>query len=84
MFSTLWRRGLTSEYVILSIIIIAKEELYNAVCCIFYIVTTVSFNQSTYTVNKNDGLVEPILSLSSPPSFEFRIRVREIEQSAKS
>ena len=55
------------------------------VCLIYYyIVATVSFDQSTYTIKKIDGLVEPVIALSSPSSSEFRITVREIEQSAKS
>ena len=37
-----------------------------------------SFNQSSYTVNENDGAVQPVIILSHPSSFDARIRVRDL------
>ena len=36
--------------------------------CVFWTVTTISFNQSTFTVNESSGYVYPVLVLSSPYS----------------
>ena len=52
-------------------------------CVTFYqLEVTVSFEQSTYTFNENDGLVVPVLVLSNPSSFEVNIRVRDASRSA--
>ena len=47
-----------------------------------YVDVVVSFNQSTYTINENDGPVQPVITLSNPASFDVRIRVRDVMRSA--
>ena len=42
-----------------------------------------SFSQPTYTVTENDRLVQPVLLLSNPSSFDVRVRIRDTSQSAK-
>ena len=36
---------------------------------------TVSFNESTYIVNKNDGLVQPVLVLNESSSTDITVQV---------
>ena len=43
----------------------------------FLIVTTVNFNQSTYSVYENDGYVQPVLVLTKPYSIDFTITIQE-------
>ena len=38
---------------------------------------TVSFSQSTYRVNENEGLVQPVLVLSNPSSINVTVRVTD-------
>ena len=45
---------------------------------------TVSFHQSTYTVNESDGMIQPVLVLGNPSSFDVDIRVKDVEKSAES
>ena len=40
-----------------------------------YVVTTVNFNQSTYSVNENSGYIYPVLVLSKPYSVNFYVRI---------
>lgn len=37
--------------------------------------TTVSFDQSTYSVNESDGVVRPYLVLSNPSSTAITIQI---------
>jgi len=39
------------------------------------LVTTVRFNQSTYSVGENDGLVQPVLVLSNPSSTDIIVQM---------
>ena len=43
---------------------------------------TVRFNQSTYSVNENDGSVQPILVLSNPSSTNISVQVRDNSNTA--
>ena len=43
----------------------------------FLIVTTISFNQSTYSVYENNGPVQPVLVLSNPLSVDIDVQVRD-------
>ena len=49
---------------------------YSLLHQLIYIVITVSFNQSTYSVNENDGPAQPVLVLSNPSSTEITVQVR--------
>ena len=49
---------------------------------VMYVDVIVSFNQSSYTINENDGQVQPVITLSHPSSIDVRMRVREIQRSA--
>ena len=40
-----------------------------------YIVITVRFSQSSYSVNEDFGIVQPVLVLSNPSSFIETVRV---------
>ena len=42
---------------------------------IYYIDTTVSFNQSRYSINENDGQARPVLVLTNPSSNEITVQV---------
>ena len=46
------------------------------------IVTTISFEQPTYTVYEADGKVEPVLVLSNPSSFDITVQVFSTDGSA--
>ena len=43
-----------------------------------------SFNQSTYSVNEDDGSVQPVLVLSNPSSTNITIQVKETSGAATS
>ena len=43
---------------------------------LLYVATTVSFNQSTYSVNEDDGPAQPVLVLSNPSSTDITVQVR--------
>ena len=47
---------------------------------------TVNFDQSTYTVNENDVIVQPEITLSNPAAFPIRIilRIRDVRRTATS
>ena len=45
---------------------------------------TVNFSQSTYSVNENDVIVQPVITLSNPAAFPFRVRIRDNTMSAQS
>ena len=51
---------------------------------IFYTATTISFNQSTYSVYENNGPVQPVLVLSKPSSVGFAVIVRDYSITASS
>ena len=40
-----------------------------------YIVTTIKFEQSTYSVNEIEGAVQPVLILSNPLSTDITVEV---------
>ena len=41
----------------------------------FTIAITVTFNQSTYSVDEDNGLVQPVLILSNPSSTDITVQV---------
>ena len=45
----------------------------------FYLLSVimVKFSQSTYSVNEDDGLVQPVLVLSNPSSTDITVQVRD-------
>ena len=43
---------------------------------------TVMFNQSTYSVDEDDGPAQPVLVLSNPSSMEFSVTVFNTDGSA--
>ena len=45
---------------------------------------TVSFNQSTYSVDEDDGPVQPVLVLSNPSSTDITVQVRSNDITATS
>ena len=40
------------------------------------------FNQSTYSVNEDDGPAQPVLVLSNPSSTDITVQVRDNENTA--
>ena len=46
------------------------------------IAVTVHFNKSTYSVNEGDGIVQPVLVLSSPPVVDITVHVLCVDGSA--
>ena len=49
----------------------------------FYLtVATISFNESAYTVNENEGQVQPVIVLSNPSSTDVTVRVTDGEGTA--
>jgi len=49
-----------------------------------FIVTTVSFSQSTYNINEGAGAAQPVLVLSNPSSTDITVQVRDTENTATS
>ena len=45
-------------------------------------VATISFNQSAYSVNENEGPVQPVLVLSNPSSTDVTVQVKDGEDNA--
>ena len=48
---------------------------YSEVTFVNFIVATVSFDQSTYSVNEDDGPAKPVLVLSNPSSTDIAINL---------
>ena len=46
------------------------------------VVTTVSFNQTSYSIEESKGFLQPVLVLSSPSSVDITVEVREYSGSA--
>ena len=42
------------------------------------------FNQTVYSVNEDDGIVQPVLVLSNPSSYDVTIQVNDDEITATS
>ena len=49
--------------------------LYTFTFIMHYIAVSVSFNQSTYMINENDGLVQPVLVLSNSVATDITLQV---------
>ena len=49
---------------------------------ISFLAITVMFNQSTYSVDEDDGPAQPVLVLSNPSSMEFTVQVRDSSNTA--
>ena len=66
-----------------SIILELSLWLYVQLCIfVLSIVVTVSFNQSVYSVDENDGPAQPVLVLSNPSSTDITVQVFNINGSA--
>ena len=52
------------------------------ILCFIPVVISVYFEQSTYNVNEDDGVVQPVLVLSSPPVVNITVYVLSIDGSA--
>ena len=46
------------------------------------VVATISFSQSMYSVNENEGSVQLVLVLSNPSSTDFTVQVTDEEGTA--
>ena len=44
--------------------------------CVLLIDVSVSFSQSTYSVDENNGPAQPVLVLSNPSSTDITVQVR--------
>jgi len=55
--------------------------MYNIFLCT-YLAVTVSFNQSTYIVDENDGPAQPVLVFSNPSSADITVTVIDVSGSA--
>ena len=44
---------------------------------IYWIAATISFSQSTYSVNEDNGSVQAVLVLSNPSSTDITVQVRD-------
>ena len=44
---------------------------------VYHTAATVSFNQSMYTINENEGPVQPVLVLSNPSSTDVTVQVTD-------
>ena len=49
---------------------------------LIYIAIKVTFNQSTYSVNENDGPAQPVLVLSNPSSTDITVQVNDTQNTA--
>ena len=58
------------------VIALTNPDLY------VYIAINISFNQSTYSVNEDDGPAQPVLVLSNPSSADITIQVKATNGSA--
>ena len=47
-----------------------------------FVVCAVSFSQSTYSVNEDDGPAQPVLVLSNPSSINITVQVINTDGSA--
>ena len=53
--------------------------MHNVIC---NLAPTLKFNQSTYSVNEDDGPAQPVLVLSNPSSTDVAISVFSTDRSA--
>ena len=53
--------------------------MYHVVC---YVVITVAFNQSTYSVNESSGPVQPVLVLSNPSTVNISVQLMNNDNTA--
>ena len=51
-------------------------QLHNKLS-IYHTAATVSFSQSVYTINENEGPVEPVIVLSNPSSTDVTVQVTD-------
>ena len=49
---------------------------------IYYVVITVAFNQSTYSVNENSGPVQPVLVLSNLSTIDITVEIMNNDNTA--
>ena len=49
---------------------------------VYLVVATISFSQSIYSVNENEGSVQPVIVLSNPSSTDVTVQVTDEEGTA--
>ena len=50
----------------------------------YQIVVAVSFSKSRYSIIENEGILQPVIVLSSPSSFDTTVSVRNNDKTTKS
>ena len=63
------------------------QNIYSFLSCfaVYHLVAiTITFSETTYSVDEDDGPAQPVLVLSNPSATDFTVRVREVEGSATS
>lgn len=61
---------------------VACSIIYYLFCLIHYIVATVYFNQSIYTVNENDMVIQPVLVLNTMIFIDVTVLIVANENTA--
>ena len=62
---------------LLACIIHFSALISHNILSIYRTATNISFSQSMYSVNENEGPVEPVLVLSNPSSSDITVRVTD-------
>jgi len=60
------------------------NNVYPDLRTIIFVVCTVTFEQTTYSVDEDDGPAQPVLVLSNPSSTDVIVQVRDNENTATS
>jgi len=50
----------------------------------YFVAITITFGQSTYSVNEGAGPAQPVLDLSNPSSTDITVQVRDTQNTATS
>ena len=64
------------------VIAIYRVPYSHYICFLYSVAVSVSFNQSTYIVNENDGSVQAVLVLSNSVVIDIAVQVRTIDNTA--
>ena len=57
----------------------AIVHMYHVIC---YVVITVAFSQSTYSINENSGPVQPVLVLSNLSTIDITVEIMNNDNTA--
>ena len=66
---------------------LAQSNIYSFLSCfaVYHLLAiTITFSQTTYDVDEDDGPAQPVLVLSNPSATAFTVRVREVPRTATS